>query len=649
MIPSRDVLERTLAGTGREQEPGYTPDEIQQLEDFRPYLDDAAPELRWSMGQSLLRTMWPDTLDYIRKTHVIKTKRVGERVLFKPNFAQRRFYEEVAKPAIRDNRPIRCVNLKARQLGFSTFYQSLFYEWCDRDSTRTAMTVSYSAESTLELFQKTLFVRRNQWFARPHRRDRNNILELNNDSTFFARTAGTDTVGRGDTYHYLHCSEVPMWPDADEAFTSLMQAVPDQPGTCVILESTARGAADPFYEQWRAAGRGESEFVQFFAPWHWNPEYRREIPDGDYRVRFSASLDLEERRLAERFKLDLEQLFWRRWCIANNCQGSTNKFKQEYPSSAEEAFLTTGSPCFDAHAVAQLADNSRPALWTGDISLLRPEGGASFGVNMSPAPAGSLRLWDHPIPGREYVIGADVAEGRVRDKGLSARRKLVSYSDRKPDYSAACVIELETGLHVGSWHGTLNPYEYATVLYAIGQHFNNALLVVEVNGPGIATITCLAEQLRYPRLYRTRQYAVMENPGMSTAYGWRTLPQTREQLMFRLTEALAEGNLFTRDGKLIDEMRTMVRDPNGQPRAMGSNKDDRVFGLALALQGKYDVFGGRQERPGATKPAVHKLPDSDVWAYVNRVLEQSARARSQPTGSSRPPRHLDGRASRFGP
>lgn len=630
-----------VAGVGRDQEPAYTQEELEQLDIIREVLMSMPAKDRWRAGNEALRALWPDVLDYIRHTYVIKTKVIGERVLFKPNYAQRRMWDDVIEPAIRANRPLRVIILKARQLGFSTFIQMLFYAWCELESVRNAITVSYSEDSTVELFQKTIFTRRHHWFPWPHRRDRSNKLELTNESSMHAQTAGTDTVGRSHTFHYAHCSEVPMWVDADEAFTSLLQAVPDQPGTCIFIESTARGATGPFYDQWRAAERGESGYAPFFAPWFWDPEYVIDVPV-DARRAFEEQMDFDERLLVSQFKLTLEQLHWRRRCIKDKCAGSVKKFQQEYPSTAEEAFLTSGSPCFDAHAVARLAQNARPALWTGEISLLKPRtGGESFECNLVRTPAGHLRIWDHADPGREYVIGADVAEGRVRDKNLSARRKLISYGDRQPDYSSASVVELHTGLHVASWHGTVNPHEFASILHAMGLHFNNALLVVEVNGPGYATVICLVEQMRYPKMYRTRQYAVSEASGLATEFGWRTLPQTREQLMFQITQALDEGNLFTRDAKLIDEMRTMERDPNGLPRAMGSNKDDRVFSFALAMQGRYDVFGGRQERPG-TQRAVKRSPDQWVWDHVQAQMEQSARERSGGGAGRRftSPRHL---------
>ena len=43
-----------------------------------------------------------------------------------------------------------------------------------------------------------------------------------------------------------------------------------------------------------------------------------------------------------RFEVTLENLNWRRQCIRTQCQNDLNKFHQEFPSTAREAFVSTG-------------------------------------------------------------------------------------------------------------------------------------------------------------------------------------------------------------------------------------------------------------------------------------------------------------------
>jgi hypothetical protein len=55
----------------------------------------------------------------------------------------------------------------------------------------------------------------------------------------------------------------------------------------------------------------------------------------------------EEFELKEKFDLDDEQLQWRRYTIRNDFDGDEKMFRQEYPSTPEEAFLVTGRTVFN--------------------------------------------------------------------------------------------------------------------------------------------------------------------------------------------------------------------------------------------------------------------------------------------------------------
>jgi hypothetical protein len=85
----------------------------------------------------------------------------------------------------------------------------------------------------------------------------------------------------------FHGFEVAFWPNAESHAAGVLQAVPDAPGTEVILESTANGLANYFHQSWRAAETGQSEFIAIFVPWFWQDEYRK-------RVREGFTLDEEE-------------------------------------------------------------------------------------------------------------------------------------------------------------------------------------------------------------------------------------------------------------------------------------------------------------------------------------------------------------------
>lgn len=359
MIPDSPFLERY-----------YPHREVVALEALREALSGRPEKERDQIGREALRALWPDELTYISKTHFIRTKEAGRIVLLDPNYAQRRFHQDVITECRSQGMPIRGIILKARQLGFSTFIQSWNYEQCDREPFHSAVTLSYDVESTKELFGKAQFIRNRQYFPRDTSRKSTETLEFaEHGSMFYAITAGRKAVGRSYTYHHMHCSEIPMWDDAEESLGAAVQAVPSEPDTSIFYESTARGARGTFYDDWIKAERGENDFIPFFAPWFWDPKYSLEFPDPDSANAFGRSLNPTERRLQSEWNVTLEQLHWRRFKIRNDLQGSEAKFRQEYPSFPKEAFLTTGTPVFDADRIAELETNEARPIWIGDISL----------------------------------------------------------------------------------------------------------------------------------------------------------------------------------------------------------------------------------------------------------------------------------------
>jgi hypothetical protein len=138
-----------------------------------------------------------------------------------------------------------------------------------------------------------------------------------------------------------HNSECAFWPNAAEHAQGLMQAVGDQDGTEIILESTANGIGNYFHSVWVAAEQGKSDFQAIFVPWYWQPEYRAFHNQSHDEI----SLTEEEQRLMDAYGSDgmtREHIYWRRFKIgqfSNDHDVGVRLFQQEYPCCASESFL----------------------------------------------------------------------------------------------------------------------------------------------------------------------------------------------------------------------------------------------------------------------------------------------------------------------
>lgn len=296
-------------------------------------------------------------MDYIENCLKIKTKS-GTVVPFRLNDAQRKLYA-VAKRQQDAGKPVRLIILKARQLGFSTLTEGLIFHACATRKNVNALIVAHREDATANLFRMSkLFYDELPAPVKPMLRASNaqelvfeNPSKLRSErearpglrSRIRCATAGGRGIGRSDTLQCVHLSEYAFWPDGADGKAStlagILQAVPSLPGTMVVIESTANGFED-FKERWDAAVAGENDFEPVFFAWFENPDYSMPVVPG-------TEWTPEERDLKAAYQLTDEQLQWRRWCIANNCGGSLDMFRQEYPASPGEAFLHSGTGVFD--------------------------------------------------------------------------------------------------------------------------------------------------------------------------------------------------------------------------------------------------------------------------------------------------------------
>jgi hypothetical protein len=349
------------------------------------------------------------------------------------------------------------------------------------------------------------------------------------DSEYRVETAADPNAGRGLTVQNLHCSEVARWRgDAKATLAGLLAAMPAQTSTVrgeVVLESTAQGAHGCFYEEWMSAE--ENGWVRHFFPWWWEESYRRE-PGED------AASD-EEQALAAAHGLTREQIAFRR-----RLQRQFGVLaRQEYPESADDCFLASGSCVFDVEAIdRRMRELALPVerRW-----------------------AGALEVWLGPMPGREYLVAVDPAGGG---------------SDG--DYAAMQVLDAATGLQCAEFQGRCGLLELSEQAAALAREYNGALLIVERNNHGAAVIAYLASALHYGRLYQQDGQA-----------GWLTTAMSRPRVLQQVEQMMAEGAQGVMSVRLLREMKTFVRDMRGRTGAAEGQHDDLVMamGIGLAVRG----------------------------------------------------------------
>lgn len=275
---------------------------------------------------------------YARNCLTIRTKS-GKESTFALNRAQTYIHEQLEAQRRRTGR-VRALILKGRQQGCSTYIGARFYHrttW--RKGVRTFI-LTHEDAATQNLFEMVNRYHENCPEAVRPSTGASNAKELffdRLDSGYKIGTAGTKGVGRSSTIQLFHGSEVAFWPNADTHAAGVLQAVPEEDDTEIVLETTANGIGNLFHKMWVDAERGLGDYVAIFVPWYWQAEYARDVPDD-----FEATA--EEREYQALYGVDDRQLVWRRAKIKQ--LGDDTLFKQEYPATAAEAFQMSGHDSF---------------------------------------------------------------------------------------------------------------------------------------------------------------------------------------------------------------------------------------------------------------------------------------------------------------
>jgi hypothetical protein len=370
-------------------------------------------------------------------------------------------------------------------------------------------------------------------------------------------TAGTSGVGRSDTFDNLHLSELAFWEgDVTATLTGLFQAVPNLPDTMIIIESTANGY-EKFKELWDQAVNGESDFVPLFVAWHELPEYS--MPYSGF------TLTQEEEELKDLYNLTNDQLEWRRWCIRNNCQGSVEQFHQEYPSSPDEAFVSTGKCIFDKDAVINRLRHIPKPIKQGYFVYNEELAKRNImaDIRWVNDKRGCIKIFKVPNTPHftRYVVGGDTA------------------GETAGDFFSSDVVDAKTLEQVATLHLQTDEGLYAKQMYCLGMYYGRAMMAIETNFSTYPQKKL--EELGYPNFY-VRETVDRFDKSVTKQFGFNTNRKTKPLILSGLVELVRDYTDIFNDERTLREMLTMVKKEGGKQEAEEGYHDDKVMSMAIA-------------------------------------------------------------------
>lgn len=354
--------------------------------------------------------------------------------------------------------------------------------------------------------------------------------------------AATKSAGHGRSAALVIFDEASRQEYARDLWKAVIPAMGDKGGVIGVV-STANGMSDGkgkgnfFHELWVGAGGPDyPKLKTAFLKWDLHPDRDQAWYD---------SLPMGQAEKAE-----------------------------QYPNDPQEAFLLSGNPFFDIHALKWYTTDAKSP--EPERFRFVPYTDKTSKAALKKDDAGPLTVYVRPQADRSYAIGADVATGSGED------------------FSVAAVIDLADGTPVAELYMKADYEDFSEQLHFLGKWYNTARLAVEKGGGyGDVVISHLRDGHKgrqpYPRMYRHRSWDHPTRP-TTVQLGYPMNQKTRAHVVSALSDWINEQLLPWMTPRWLNESRTFVyRETKPSPRAADGCNDDVVmaWGIALVMYGEF--------------------------------------------------------------
>jgi hypothetical protein len=402
--------------------------------------------------------------------------------------------------------------LKSRQLGLSTVCAAYAVWMAIFQKDKNILVIATKLATAQNFIKKCLVILQSlpKWLLLPKFEPSKQQISFNNGSTIKA-VPTSDDAGRSEALSLLIVDEAAFIRDFDEIWTGLSPTI--STGGRAIILSTPNGVGGQYYRLWTEAEAGVNGFNPIRIMWYQHPDHDEEWFDKETK-------NLPKRKIAQEYLCD---------------------------------FISSGDTFLQANDLEDMRVQIMPPV---------EKAGAKH----------DIWIWSYPIPGRTYVISADVARGDARD------------------FSAFHIIDTEDKEVVVEYMGKTPPENLAELMEEWGKKYNNALAVPENNTFGYFTNVELRKR-GYPKLYyhgHSDPFNYIPLDPQNELPGFPTNQKTRTQILAKLEEMLRTKQLKTYSQRLYDQMQAFIWNGN-KPQAQKDAFDDLILSLAI---GTWLVEGG---------------------------------------------------------
>lgn len=537
----------------------------------------------------------------------IKDKTSPNDIPFKLNRAQKKLLAKLEEKR-KAGKPIKFILLKARQWGGSTFIQMymLWIQLVHRRNWNSVICgdVEGQSRTVRSMISRALAAYPSYLLGNPVKftpfegSSKNKIIQNTNCVISIGSAQKPDTLRSGDISG-AHLTEVGLWQATkgkkpEDLIQSITGSIYDTEYTFLALESTAKGVGNYFNRTWEDAVEGKNNLMPVFVAWFEIDIYSVPIENHE---EFISSMNEYDWMLWE-LGATLEAIAWYR--VKKKDMKESWRMNSEYPSTATEAFQSTGRRRFRLEDTIKLKKTCIDPIFKGDISGSEETGNNSLSnLKLTKDEKGSLSIWRMPDKTEKiwnrYIVIMDV--GGVSDTA---------------DYTDILVLDrywmLEGGVPevVAEWHGHTDHDKGAwkAVQIALFYADGDALLVIESNtleteGTEGNNFEYILDEIAdvYDNLY-SRTPADQIKQGVPAKWGFHTNTSTKPMVISHQVKAVRDELYIEREKRAVDEHDTFEIKEDGKTMgAVEGKHDDRLMTRAIGVWICYRIDLPHKLRP----------------------------------------------------
>jgi hypothetical protein len=573
-------------------------DELNKFESIEDLLKSTGQRSHQMAVSALLKEItdmrFKHDLEYWCITCIKIKDKESERIIpFKLNRPQRRLLARLEKMRT-ESVPIRIILLKARQWGGSTLVQ-IYMAWIQiiHRTNWHSVVVTDVEEQARNI--RGMYSRLANKYPSAFGVIDLNPYEGSSKTKILADRGCTIGIGsvqkpeglRSFDLAMSHLSEVAFFKStpqrsAEDLVQNIRAGIASMPYTLAVLESTAKGVGNFFHREWQAAVSGKSNYDPVFIPWFEIERYQHVIPDKKQFIEWMMTNDYAQYLWA--IGATLEGIKWYfDTKIGENYDDW--RMKSEFPSSAEEAFQSTGARVFAQNYVNAARKNCKDPEFRGDVKGRSMKGKDAFeDLEFQQNDKGQLSVWNFPDKTIEisdrYCTVVDIG-GRTKDADWSVIKVFDRYF----------MTEMGVPEVAAVWEGHIDQDLVSWKAAQISRLYNNALLIVEFNSlkkeqaesEGDHHLTVLNEIVKFYKNIFARNDPEKIRQGIPAKYGFHTNSSTKPMIIDELNGSLREETYIERDARATYQMDTYEIKPDGSYGAVEGQHDDHVMVTAIGV------------------------------------------------------------------